>query len=180
MDASGQPAGSHDECVERIMTATTTPPPPRTRQQRRQDSLRRLEHDEDAWVATADPETGTPYLIPLSFLWDGGTLLIATPAASRTSRNLQATGKVRVGVGPTRDLVLIEGTAHPLAAGEVSVELGDAFAAKTGFDPRKLDEAYLYFRIRPRRMQAWREVNELPGRDLMRRGQWVETGPDSP
>jgi hypothetical protein len=39
--------------------------------------------------------------VPLSFLWDGATLLIATPAASPTSRNLQATGKVRLGVGPS-------------------------------------------------------------------------------
>jgi hypothetical protein len=25
----------------------------------------------------------------------------------------------------------------------------------------------------PRRIQAWREVNELPGRELMRDGHWL-------
>ena len=50
-------------------------PPFRTPQQRKQDTLRRLEQDVDAWVATADPALRTPYLIPLSFLWDGATLL---------------------------------------------------------------------------------------------------------
>jgi hypothetical protein len=45
-------------------------PPPRTRQQRKRDTLHRLEHDVDAWVAAANPATGTPYLVPLSFLWD--------------------------------------------------------------------------------------------------------------
>jgi nitroimidazol reductase NimA-like FMN-containing flavoprotein (pyridoxamine 5'-phosphate oxidase superfamily) len=80
-------------------------PPPRTRRQRKRDALQRLEHDIDAWVATADQGGGTPYLVPLSFLWDGDTLLVATPASSPTGRNLEATGKVRVGVGPTRDLV---------------------------------------------------------------------------
>lgn len=47
---------------------------------------------------------------------------------------------------------------------------GDVFATKTGFDPRELDEPYQYFLIRPRRIQAWREANEVPGRDLMRNG----------
>jgi hypothetical protein len=149
-------------------------PAPRSRQQRKQDTLHRLEHDTDAWVATADAGGGTPYLVPLSFLWDGASLLIATPASSPTSRNLQATGKVRLGIGPTRDLVLIEGTVHEVTAPtEIPDEVGDAFAVKTGFDPRELTSAYLYFHIGPRRLQAWREVNELEDRELMRDGRWV-------
>ena len=148
-------------------------PPVRTPQQRKQDTLHRLEHDVDLWVATADPESGVPYLVPLSFLWDGLTLLIATPAASPTARNLLATGNVRVALGPTRDVVLIEGTAQPRPAGEISAETGDAFAAQTGFDPRALTDPYLYFHIHPQRLQAWREANELPGRTLMRDGKWL-------
>jgi nitroimidazol reductase NimA-like FMN-containing flavoprotein (pyridoxamine 5'-phosphate oxidase superfamily) len=127
-------------------------PPARPAKQRKQDTLARLERDVDAWVASADPATGTPHLIPLSFLWDGETVLIATPAASPTSRNLRATGKVRLSVGPTRDVVLIEGAVETVAAAELPGEVGDAFAAKTGFDPRRLRDPYLYFRIRPRRI----------------------------
>jgi general stress protein 26 len=145
----------------------------RTASQRKQDTLHRLEHDIDAWVATAGSHGGAPYLVPLSFLWDGITLFIATPSSSPTSRNLRATGKVRLGIGPTRDLVLIEGTAHALAATEVPEEVGDAFAVKTGFDPRRLDSPYLYFRVHPLRIQAWREANELKGRELMRDGVWL-------
>jgi len=148
-------------------------PPARTARQRKADTLRRLENDVDTWVATADPGSGTPYLVPLSFVWDGVTVLIATPAASPTGRNLRATGKVRLGIGPTRDLVLIEGTVQAeTAAAEIGAETGAAFAAKTGFDPRELG-GYAYFRIRPQRLQAWREVNELAGRDLIRGGDWV-------
>lgn len=81
---------------------------------------------------------------------------------------------MRLGIGPTRDLVLIEGAVtEAAAAAEISDDTGDAFAAKTGFDPRELTAPYLYFRIRPRRVQAWREVNELDGRDLMRDGEWL-------
>jgi hypothetical protein len=146
----------------------------RSRQQRIADSRRRLEEDVDLWVATADGETGTPYLVPLSFLWDGAALLIATPTASPTGRNLFATGKVRLGIGPTRDVVLIEGVVQQaLAASEITDEIGDVFAVKTGFDPRELTTPYTYFRITPQRIQAWREADELEGRDLMRGGVWL-------
>jgi hypothetical protein len=148
-------------------------PPARTARQRKQDALQRLEHDVDAWIATADRESGTPYLVPLSFLWDGRTVLIATLTSSPTSRNLQATGKVRLGIGPTRDLVLIEGTVAAVPDTEIPDEVGVAFAAKTGFDPRRLTSSYHYFRIRPVRLQAWREANEIEGRELMRDGEWV-------
>ncbi|MFI1394065.1 pyridoxamine 5'-phosphate oxidase family protein [Streptomyces sp. NPDC020681] len=144
----------------------------RTPKQRKQDSLDRLEQDTDAWVATADAG-GTPYMVPLSFLWDGSTLLIATPAASPTGRNLHASGKARIGIGPTRDLVLIEGTVRALGDGELTDELGDAFEAKTGFDPRGLSTVYRYFRVSPQRLQAWREADELEGRELMAEGRWL-------
>ncbi|GAA3050451.1 hypothetical protein [Streptomyces glomeratus] len=32
---------------------------------------------------------------------------------------------------------------------------------------------YRWFRIFPRRIQAWREVNEMSGRELMRDGRWL-------
>ena len=147
----------------------------RSTAQRVQDALHRLNHDVDAWVATADPASGTPYLVPLSFLWDGDTLLIATPASSPTARNLHAAGTVRLGIGPTRDLVLIAGAVRALAAEELTAEIGDAFAAKTGFDPRQLSGPYHYFRIAPTQIQVWREENELAGRTVMRDGQWLAT-----
>jgi hypothetical protein len=148
-------------------------PPARTPEQRKRDTLDRLAHDVDAWVATADAAGGIPYLVPLSFLWDGTTLLFATPGASPTGRNLRASGNVRLGLGPTRDVVLIEGAAQPLTADELQPEEGNAFAARTGFDPRALSAPYLYFRVQPRRIQAWREANELEGRELMRDGRWL-------
>jgi hypothetical protein len=147
--------------------------PVRSPAERKRDTLHRLEHDVDCWVATADDGGGNPYLVPLSFLWDDETLVISTPTASPTSRNLLAWGRVRIGIGPTRDLVLIEGSGRALVSTEIPNELGDAFAAKTGFDPRDLTTPYTYFRIQPIRLQAWREADELDGRDLMRDGHWL-------
>ena len=150
-----------------------TPSPARNAKQRKQDTLHRLEHDVDAWVATADAGGGVPYLVPLSFVWDGATVLVATGAASPTGRNLRATGRVRLGIGPTRDVVLVEGTAEAVTTAELPEEEAELFATRTGFDPRRLSTPYLYFRIRPQRVQAWREENELVGRELMRDGQWL-------
>lgn len=146
-------------------------PPARSREQRKADVIDRLTSDVDAWIASAG-EDG-PYLVPLSFFWDGTTLVVATPGNSPTGRNLRS-GAVRVAVGRTRDVVMIEGVVETVtAAADVSAEFGDAFAERTGFDPRTLDTPYGYYRIRPRRIQAWREVNELAGRELMRDGTWL-------
>ncbi|MGW4675814.1 pyridoxamine 5'-phosphate oxidase family protein [Streptomyces sp. NPDC004324] len=147
--------------------------PARTVKQRTQDTLRRLEQDVDVWVSTAAPDGAAPHLIPLSYLWDGTTVLLATPGGSPTGRNLRATGTVRLGFGPTRDVVMVEGTVETLEAAALPAGVGDAFAARTGFDPRALTTVYLYFRVTPRRVQAWREADELAGRDLMRDGEWL-------
>jgi hypothetical protein len=151
----------------------TVAPPPRDRRQRVADTRARLATDVDVWVSSADPATGTPYLVPLSFLWDGEAVLISTPAASPTARNLAATGQVRLGLGLTRDVVLIEGTVTTHTAAELGDPTCDAFAAKAEFDPRTLRTEYGWFRVTPRRVLAWREVDELAGRELMRDGQWL-------
>ncbi len=145
-------------------------PPARTLDERKRDTLDRLTHDVDAWVATASPD-GAPYLMPLSFLWDGTGLLMSTRSSNPTLVNLRARALAHVSLGRTRDVVLITGEAELLES--ISDELADSFAAKAGFDPRQAKASYPYFRIVPRTIQAWREVNEIAGRDLMRDSQWL-------
>ena len=145
---------------------------PRSLAQRRRDTEHRLTHDVDVWVASASADGG-PYLVPLSFDWDGQALLLATPAESPTGRNLAATNTVRLGLGLTRDVSMIEGDVEVLEIDALPQQEGDRFAARAGFDPRALATSYRWFRIRPRRIQAWREVDELPDRELMRDGSWL-------
>jgi hypothetical protein len=147
-------------------------PAPRSRAQRRRDTEHRLTHDIDVWVATASAD-GAPYLVPLSFDWDGEALLVATPTDSPTGRNLTATRTVRLGLGPTRDVSMIEGEVEVVEIDALPQQRGDRFVAHTGFDPRALDTPYHWFRICPRRIQAWREANELSDRELMRDGRWL-------
>ncbi|MBY8873555.1 pyridoxamine 5'-phosphate oxidase family protein [Micromonospora sp. PLK6-60] len=147
------------------------PEPPRTLQQRKQDTLARLNHDLDAWVASADRD-GNAYLVPLSFLWDGAAFTLATSESSPTGRNLRSSGRVRMSVGLTRDVVLIEGTVETFSRENVPNDLADAFAARF-WDARVGTTRYAFFRVTPRRIQAWREANEIAGRDLMRDGHWL-------
>ncbi|WP_028049254.1 pyridoxamine 5'-phosphate oxidase family protein [Cellulomonas sp. URHD0024] len=146
---------------------------PRSTETRRQDALYRLGHEVDAWVATTDTDTGDPRLTPLSFLWHDDALLFATTTSSPTGRNLAANEVVQAGIGLTRDVVLVLGTVGMVAVDAIDRSLGDGFAAKAGFDPRRHAEAYAYFRVTPRSIQAWREEDELAGRWLMRGGTWA-------
>ncbi|MBZ9639002.1 pyridoxamine 5'-phosphate oxidase family protein [Streptomyces sp. PSKA30] len=152
--------------------ARPTSAEPRTRAQRRHDTEHRLTHEVDVWVASASPD-GAPYLVPLSFDWDGEALLVATPTDSPTGRNLAATRVVRLGLGHTRDVTMIDGEVEALEIDALPQQRGDRFAARTGFDPRTPATPYRWFRITPRRIQAWREENELSDRDLMRDGCWL-------
>ena len=62
---------------------------------------------------------------------------------------------------------------EPIPIG-TDTRLEDAHAQATGFDPRTLAEEYVYLRITPQSIQAWRESNELEGRLLMRSGRWLD------
>jgi pyridoxamine 5'-phosphate oxidase-like protein len=108
---------------------------PRSRAQRRRDTEHRLSHDIDVWVASASADA-VPYLVPLSFDWDGEALLVATPTDSPTGRNLAATRVVRMALGHTRDVSMIEGEVEVFEIDALPRELGDRFAARAGFDPR--------------------------------------------
>jgi Pyridoxamine 5'-phosphate oxidase len=145
--------------------------PARTTSQRKADVLAKLAGEVDLWVASADA-SGNAYLIPLSYHWDGAALTVATPRESRTARNLTRAGKARVALGSTRDVVLVDGSVEVLTLG-TDPELEEAHAQASGFDPRTLEDEYVYLRIAPRGIQAWREVNELEGRWVMRKGEWL-------
>ncbi|WAZ19390.1 pyridoxamine 5'-phosphate oxidase family protein [Streptomyces cinnabarinus] len=145
---------------------------PRTPDQRRRDVLERLERELDVWVATADPE-GVPCMVALWFVWDGQALWVSTRGTNPTGRNLREGGRTRLAFGDTQDVVLIDGEAESFTASEVPDAAAEAFRAKTGWDPRTERAAYAFFRVRPRAVQAWHGVRELPQRHLMKDGRWL-------
>ncbi|MFH8368971.1 pyridoxamine 5'-phosphate oxidase family protein [Streptomyces sp. NPDC018031] len=149
--------------------------PVRSQEQRKHDVLDRLAREEDIWVASAD-KTGTPCLVPLSFLWDGQTVWLSTRATNPTGRNLQETRRVRLSFGHTRDVVILDGRVTEIIPRDaIPQRTGDAFAAKARWDPRNPGNgsSYQYFKVLLTGVQAWHEEHEMAGRHLMRNGVWV-------
>lgn len=141
----------------------------RSGEQRIADTRRRLAEDIDAWVASSDGDR--PWLVPLSFLWHEEHLLFATDASTPTGVNVAVIPQVRVALGQTRDVVILEGEATIVPSTDLTAAEVDAYQAKHSSDPRTWADSVI--RVRPLRIQAWREENELSGRLLMRAGVWV-------
>lgn len=146
--------------------------PSRGPEQRKHDVLARLQSESDVWVATADAH-GVPCLVALWFLWGEESVWVCTRRTNPTGRNLREGGRTRLALGDTHDVVLVDGDVETFGSRDVPAAAADAFVAKTGWDPRRDSASYAFFRVRPRAVQAWRGVHELPGRHLMRDGVWV-------
>lgn len=155
----------------------TERPPVRTTRERIETVRALLASEADAWVASADAR-GEAYLIPLSFYWDGTALIFATPVSSRTARNLRRSGRTRIGLGPTRDVVMIDGRVEEIAL-DAEPALTDGFTTRSGFDPRQETSPYVLLRLTPERIQTWRTSAELGGRDVMRGGIWLTDDPNN-
>ncbi|WP_402466068.1 pyridoxamine 5'-phosphate oxidase family protein [Isoptericola aurantiacus] len=149
---------------------------PRSREQRRVDTLAMLRSPaRDAWVASAstdDSGAAQPYLIPLSLVWHHERVVLALPGSTRTARSIATTSTTRLALGHTRDVVLVDAVLErTVPVADAPTDLAEAYAAQADWDPRDDPDGYVYLVLRPRRIQAWREVDEIPGRTLMHDGE---------
>ena len=126
----------------------------------------------DVWVATASA-AGAPHLVPVSLAWVDDRVVVAVPGTSVTARNLAASRAARLAVGATRDVVMIDAVLEKAVDVTAGDPLGTAYVAQADWDPRD-SAGYEFLVLRPVRVQAWREVNEIPGRALMRDGTWLD------
>jgi hypothetical protein len=151
---------------------------PRTREQRKAHTLAKLAAPAaDVWVSTAAVDAdghARSHLVPLSLAWIDDRVVLATEADSVTVRNITAERHARLGLGPTRDVVMIDAELEQVyGLDEVPAELARRYAAQAEWDPRESGERMRFLVLRPQRIQAWRDVSELAGRTLMRGGAWT-------
>jgi Pyridoxamine 5'-phosphate oxidase len=146
----------------------------RSPEERKADALARLTAvNANVWVASASP-TGAVHLVPVSHTWNGSRIVLATEPASRTVANLTGNPRVRLALGDTRDVVVIDAVlAETVPESEAPVALADGYAAQAGWDPRTDSDDYVYLVFGPERIQVWREAEDLAGRTVMRDGVWV-------
>ena len=102
------------------------------------------------------PRRGEPRVLVAC---SGGADSLALAAAARF-----VAPRLGIGCG----LVTVAHGLQPGSAERAGVVV--SWAAAAGFDPRELSEEYVYLRITPHEVQAWREANVLEGRLLMRGG----------
>jgi hypothetical protein len=151
---------------------------PRTVEQRTVDVMVKLSaSDADVWVASASTSgsgSGAAHLVPLSLAWDGACIVVALAPTSVTARNIIGSGQARCAVGSTRDVVMVDVTLEQaVGVADASPELADAYATQADWDPRASGGEFSFLVLRPVRIQAWRDEEEIADRTVMRDGTWL-------
>jgi hypothetical protein len=146
----------------------------RSPEERKADARSKLAAVEaNVWVASASP-TDAVHLVPVTHTWDGSQIVLATEPRSRTAANVTAETQVRLALGETRDVVMIDAVlVEAVPTSEAYAALADGYAAQAGWDPRTDAGEYVYLVFGPERIQVWREDEDLAGRTVMRNGAWV-------
>ncbi|HYM67834.1 MAG TPA: pyridoxamine 5'-phosphate oxidase family protein [Patescibacteria group bacterium] len=139
---------------------------------RKADVLAALERQQDLWIATADG-AGRPHLIAVSAWWDGAEIVIATTASSRTAFNLARNPTARLAQGTPGDAVVIDAKVVESRPAAAAGDVAGGFAAAVGWDPREVGPGWSFYRLKPVRIQAYRGYDELEGRDVMLRSEWL-------
>jgi hypothetical protein len=139
---------------------------------RKADVLAALERHADVWLSTADPGAA-PHVIAVAAWWDGTDLVVATQGTSRTARNLASNPVARVASGSPADAIVIGARVVESRPAKDAVEMASGFAAAVGWNPADEGEGWVFFRLRPFRIQAYRGYEELEGRDVMKGSRWL-------
>lgn len=146
----------------------------RSPEERKTDALSKLTAVEsNVWVASASP-TDAIHLVPVTHTWDGSQIVLATGPSSPTVANVTADPRVRLALGETRDVVMIDAVlVEAFATSEAPAALAEGYAAQAGWDPQTDGGDYVYLVFGPERIQVWTEAEDLAGRTIMRNGQWL-------
>jgi len=138
---------------------------------RKADVLAALKKQGQLWLATADVG-GRPHVIAVSAWWDGTDLVVTTSGSSRTARNMAMNPLATLAGGDPADAIVIQAQMIDSVAVEDSAELAIGFSEAMGWDPREM-AGWMFYRLRPTRIQAFRGYDEIEGRDVMIRSRWL-------
>jgi hypothetical protein len=124
-----------------------------------------------ARIATANPETGQPHVVPLWYLWDGASIWVSGFRSTRKFRELLENPKCAVLVEPADakncklQAVLFEGTAEVIASPrklveEISTRIYLRYLGEEGVkaaDPQSWihDAENIVVRLTPQQVYTW-------------------------
>ena len=129
----------------------------------------------NVWVATGSSD-GVPHLVPLSLAWDGNRALVVTRSDTPTAQNAAASGRARLALDSTEDVVMFDAEATVLSISDVGEDEVDCYVRGSGWDPRAATGDWSMLFCSPTCMQVWNSVDETRGRTIMREGTWRSDG----
>ena len=145
---------------------------PRDLLRRKADALAKLSAGNDVWVATTGG-TGEPCLVPLSFAWTDGRIILVTSRRNRTSaqhrRHRYGSSRPR----PDQRRRLARGRRRHLRPGRRSQRRTPIATARRRAGTRVPVESMVWIVFSPLRIRVWREVDELEERTVMEDGRWL-------
>jgi hypothetical protein len=139
------------------MTST----PSRDTATRKKDVLAVLEKQGHYWLTTAEVG-GRPHMI-----------VVTTVGTSKTARNMAMNPLVVLAAGDPSDAIVIQAQMIESIPVDESPRMVQDWKAAMGWDPSELGD-WVFYRLRPTRIQAFRGYEEIKGRDVMVRSRWVE------
>jgi hypothetical protein len=149
------------------MTST----PSRDAATRKKDVLAYLESNGHYWLSTAEIG-GRPHVIAVSGLWDGSGIIVTTLGTNKTAKNMEMNPLVVLAGGDPSDAIVIQAQVIETVPVEDSPRMLQEWKEAMGWDPSELGE-WVFYRLRPTRIQAFRGYEEIGGRDVMVRSRWV-------
>ena len=138
---------------------------------RKKDVLAYLESNAHYWLTSAEVG-GRPHMIAVSGLWDGSAIIVTTLGTSKTAKNMEMNPLVVLAGGDPSDAIVIQAQVIETVAVEKAPKYLDQWKQAMGWDPSELG-AWVFYRLRPTRIQAFRGYEEIGGRDVMIRSRWV-------
>ena len=146
----------------------------RSTEERKADTSAKLAAvDANVWVASASP-SGAVHLVPVSHTWNGTEVVVATEPSSKTVANVKANPKVRLALGDTRDVVMIDADlVMVVPTPDAPAALADGYAARRGGTPGPTAATTSTWYSGLSGSRPGSEAEELAGRTVMRNESWV-------
>ena len=156
------------------MSTDVGPHVTRSPEQRKSDALAKLTaNNTNVWVASAS-SAGAVHLVPVSHTWNGSQVVVATEPTSRTVINVTENGRVRLALGDTRDVVVIDAAlAEVIPTADAPAPSSTPTALRRAGTLEPIAATMSSWCSRPERIEVWKESEDLAGRTVMRDGSWV-------
>jgi len=86
---------------------------------------------------------------------------------------MEANPNVTLAGGTFNDAIVIHAQVIESRAVKDAPDLARGFKAAMGWEPSAVSDGWSFFTLRPTKIQAFRDFEEIAGRDVMVRSRWL-------